>query len=552
MADPNGPPRRVSMSYLLGFSDKPFKGPKQPPAPPRPRRPSQLTEMVTTPGGIIEWAASDGRKGRLTGTGKPRLTASALAKVPSEKRSTHEALAAKSASKHDAPDKPANDAENAWSPSAWDNTAVKNEAKHSGSKKAASKKEDALGTNNWGVVDSKNDASDNPDQWVFGACGNTWDTPVAADDKDNKKDNTTGGSPVTDAPVETALPEVAAAPVVEEKKADDSQSWTKEQDEKLMQLKTQNAVMKWTKIAEEVGKPDNECKKRFGEIKPIDWKPDNAKKGGAVGGGDGGGGKKKKKGNNGKDNRAAENEIVAPAATGGDEDGLFGGLAFGFGDDTTKGDSNKKEASGDNQVSFYASGGAGGCGKAGDAITWADIGGNGDSWGGPAGATGGADTSGEIAWDNGDTWGGNDQAGIQHGADNAITSNTWDNPGGGGVADQWPAPTKPASASRSNKAPSKAPSQSHSKGKDEVTPVEPAEPVSVRPATIELRPDDIFSADDLHLIARILQQDCVMVWNRVSWRFKDKTGRTLHSDVFEKKITGQVESKGSERGGRKK
>ena len=43
-----------------------------------------------------------------------------------------------------------------------------------------------------------------------------------------------------------------------------------------------------------------------------------------------------------------------------------------------------------------------------------------------------------------------------------------------------------------------------------------------------------------------------MVWNRVSWRFKDKTGRTLNSDVFEKKITGQVESKGSEWSGRKK
>ena len=32
-----------------------------------------------------------------------------------------------------------------------------------------------------------------------------------------------------------------------------------------------------------------------------------------------------------------------------------------------------------------------------------------------------------------------------------------------------------------------------------------------------------------------------MVWNRVSWRFRDKTGRTLHPDEFEKKITGRLE-----------
>jgi hypothetical protein len=38
-----------------------------------------------------------------------------------------------------------------------------------------------------------------------------------------------------------------------------------------------------------------------------------------------------------------------------------------------------------------------------------------------------------------------------------------------------------------------------------------------------------------------------MVWNRVSWRFKDKTGRNLHPEMFEKKITGRIEERGSER-----
>jgi hypothetical protein len=30
----------------------------------------------------------------------------------------------------------------------------------------------------------------------------------------------------------------------------------------------------------------------------------------------------------------------------------------------------------------------------------------------------------------------------------------------------------------------------------------------------------------------------------VSWRFKDKTGRNLHPDVFEKKITGRLDKDG--------
>lgn len=57
----------------------------------------------------------------------------------------------------------------------------------------------------------------------------------------------------------------------------------------------------------------------------------------------------------------------------------------------------------------------------------------------------------------------------------------------------------------------------------------------------KVSPDDTFSQDELKLIARILQQDCSMVWERVSWRFKDKTGRALHPHVFEKKITGRLE-----------
>jgi hypothetical protein len=60
------------------------------------------------------------------------------------------------------------------------------------------------------------------------------------------------------------------------------------------------------------------------------------------------------------------------------------------------------------------------------------------------------------------------------------------------------------------------------------------------PLYLEVKPDSTFSADDLRLVARILQQDYQMVWSRVSWRFRDKTGRTIAPEVFEKKITGRI------------
>jgi len=45
MADPNIPPRRISVSYLLGLSNKPFKDPL-PSQPPRPPQPNALVQMV--------------------------------------------------------------------------------------------------------------------------------------------------------------------------------------------------------------------------------------------------------------------------------------------------------------------------------------------------------------------------------------------------------------------------------------------------------------------------------------------------------------------------
>lgn len=533
----------------------------------------------------------------MTGAGKSRPTATALAKVPSEKRSTHEASGAKSASKHNAKDKPRDDADNPWDVTGdWGNIDVKNESKHSGSKKASSKKEawdtcncdtgdskkDPWNTADWGADDLKNETSGAADEWPAGVVGN-WDTAAAGDEKDNKKDVTTENLPATGFAVKTAPQETLATAVVEGNKAGNSSSWTKEQDERLMHIKAQNPIIQWKKIAEELGKDHQDCKSHFNLIKPKDWKPNNVKQA-VAGGGNGGGGKKGNEGKNGNNNNKSDNNtnvngVKASADTCEDDGVQLSDLWPSF-DQNVNESSSKKDASGSSQANKNPSGGA-------------------NAWDTTGDAPGRADTSGEKnAWDNDNTWGNEKLTGTS--GENATTDDPWLTTSGGNVADTWglsngriaastppddnddqnndttggadvmasswdpftiqnnntgggiaaqpAAPPKSPSTRHSNK----APPQPGSQGKAETKTPESAKPASTRPATIELRPDDTFSADDLRLVARILQQDCAMVWNRVSWRFKDKTGRTVHADVFEKKITGEVEGKGSERGKRRK
>lgn len=144
-----------------------------------------------------------------------------------------------------------------------------------------------------------------------------------------------------------------------------------------------------------------------------------------------------------------------------------------------------------------------------------------------------------------DIWGAKDTVGgagsYAQGFGNANTNDPW---------------AIPAAASPMFKANSKAPTtKSHPRShqpSQHASRNNTIRDTSTAPLGIEVRPDDDFSADDLRMIAHILQQDCAMVWNRVSWRFKDKTGRQLHPDVFERKITGRVEGKGSEVGSRRR
>ncbi|RAR00811.1 hypothetical protein DDE82_007002 [Stemphylium lycopersici] len=479
MTDHLGAPRRVSLGYILGFSDKPFKDPKPhapPPPQPRPKKPSQLTSLVSSPRGIIEWTASDGRKGRLTGTDKPRLTAASLANIPSDQRSIKDVLDAKPASNKSA---------------------------------------------NNGKGDENKDGK-------------------AAAATVQQQADTGGDAPVAQAP--TAAPATNS----HAKEENDLSTWTKEEDEKLMQMKTDNTDLPWPAFAVEFGKTAPECIARFKAIKPKGWKSNIAK-------GDGKGGKKKgAKGDNqhrGQDgdqkekreeekqgeqekvqeDKEEEKNASDPANAWGP---AFGNLPLGGNDDNEDEPDKAKDpnasGTGNNEWDVM---------NTGDATK--------NNWEATnAGGTDGANDVGDTTKDQNDT------------AAEGVLASTWEptamqdnnnnnNVGGGGGIpaskdDPWPTENKPASTRHSKKAPSQ--SRSHHSA-----PTNPKS-ASNRPLEIEIKPDNVFSADDLRLVARILQQDCSMVWNRVSWRFRDKTGRTLHPDVFEKKITGQLEGKGSEKG----
>ncbi|CAO2654992.1 Nn.00g117250.m01.CDS01 [Neocucurbitaria sp. VM-36] len=497
MADPNGPPRRVSMAYILGFSNKPFKDPP----PPRPPQPSALAQMVSTPGGIVEWAASDGRKGKLTGTGRQRLTAASLAKVPSERRSAKDALDVK--------------------------------------------------------VEEKKAATENAASMIGGLFGGL-DLDGAAAGGDAKKDGN-----------------------------DSANTWTAEDDKKMMDWRNENPNAPWLSFAEEIKKSVAECKDHFRQIKPADWKPNAAKAKG--GGGNQKSGKKDKNQNQNQNqgkNKTGEkknegsgsgpvNQWGDNADTGGDGNTGWGGNdTFGDGNDTF---GNNNEASnannndiwntgdtfGDNNGGSNANGTGwnhegGANGNLGGDGNWNSNDGAGDTGGGNSG-WGGADNTGGGAGSGDNTWGAPEaNAGDTAGAWNmnndrnnfnndsgGNTGNMWDtNNNTGNTGNAWNAPASAKPATRPN---SKAPtnnSASHSRSHRDskhnshsnTTQTSTASPIEV-----EVKPDDTFSADDLRLIARILQQDCSMVWNRVSWRFRDKTGRMLHPDVFEKKITGGVE-----------
>lgn len=83
-------------------------------------------------------------------------------------------------------------------------------------------------------------------------------------------------------------------------------------------------------------------------------------------------------------------------------------------------------------------------------------------------------------------------------------------------------------------------------------PVEEVEEVEEEPAVVEvaqesgdlveLVEDDIFSADELILLSRLLHRDQRDIWPRIASAFFDKTGRKIHPLDIKEKLTGVVET----------
>ncbi|KAH7088703.1 hypothetical protein FB567DRAFT_316683 [Paraphoma chrysanthemicola] len=651
MADPSGAPRRVSMAYILGFSKNPYKDPK-PPLQPRPPRSSSLDQMMTAPGGIVEWAASDGRKGSLKGPGKTRSRADKSTEEAKDKV-THKAADDKKGEVGDEPggnphnftdeeDKKLLSWKNENGNAAWKICGELLARPHFQCKDRYKELQGKEGGQNGGNAEATGSGTSNDQQQGKG---------------NNKQAKSAGEGDGTN-----------------------PHGFTEEQDTKLIDWRTRHSKQNWDDFAKEIGKLPKQCADRFREIKPEDWRPADAQNGG------GKGDTKKNNKNKGKGNKNEDKLEATTAGTdaGGGNDlwGAFGGLgeddnkeeSGGTGNDNTGGDAgnnsswdtnnagNTAGASGINETSWgsgdWNNNGTGNgdtSGSNGNKSSWdtknagntADTsadnatswecgnwggtsGGNGntsgnngnDGWNNGAEAnnsgggngdwpatSGGNDNSGGNAtsggvnqwntgngggdnstdnagkgggngWDaaatggefgehkgwgdagskksaskksasnagEGTGWGGTGGDGVNDAAAtnwNADSSNQQNNDTGGGEQNAWGGGdtwgTAPAPAKTASKAGSKA--HSHHSASHKSSHRHSSQNNTPTPVELEVKPDDVFSADDLRMVARILQQDYQMVWNRVSWRFKDKTGRTIAPAVFEKKITGRVEGK---------
>ncbi|KAF2747762.1 hypothetical protein M011DRAFT_486173 [Sporormia fimetaria CBS 119925] len=217
MDQANHIPRKVSKAYLFGWSNKPFKDPKPPPPPPRPTTP------MANPGALLEWVASDGRKGSSSKPLKISLTrgplaASNLANLPA------------------APSNPAGDP--------------------------------------GPQVPEAQAAPPAPPGSVAQPVPPAGAMAPAASPKDPLMDGLWAGLGPLVAP---NTPVQAAPAVVVNVQATDS-GFTPEQDAELLRRKNENET--WQQIVEAMGKDKGQLTKRFNEIKPKDWRPNAKEKGG--------------------------------------------------------------------------------------------------------------------------------------------------------------------------------------------------------------------------------------------------------------------------------
>jgi hypothetical protein len=358
------PPRKISMAYILGLSPHPFKQPKPSLPPPRSNEPNPFVNMMTTPGAVLEWAASDGRKGKLSTPGPPKLTSRNLAKVPSEKpigkktASTQAHRASKEQSRKKEKKEEVQDwgaAANGWGETkaasaagskksnkdeatgwgetgdnAWNNDAAAGSTKSKASKKSGSndsKKVEPAADAGWGDTTGGTwgDTGAIGETDANATADKSWDNTDA--NADEKKDDgnawgdTNGGFDAGTANAGNTNPKTDDNAKDDDNAAEGSSDWTADQDAELMKFKSENASMSWEAIAEKLGKGTKEsCKTRFNEIKPKDWKPQ--------GKGQGGGGGKKEKGKGNKNNQAKVKEAEKEKDNDTGSDGFLGGGLF--------------------------------------------------------------------------------------------------------------------------------------------------------------------------------------------------------------------------------
>ncbi|KAJ4301732.1 hypothetical protein N0V90_003825 [Kalmusia sp. IMI 367209] len=540
----NERPRRISKAYILGFSSKPYKDP--PPPPPL----NSYRGMLSTPGAALEWAASDGRRGRLTGKGKPRLLAALDTAAPANKPSkpiTADKVATQDVQSGHGGENPVNtstgqetsgDAEveykkNVDNPlnfteeqdktlmhmkidnATWKDIAQKiGKANHECKARFGQIRPDDFFTKGKGgnkaggqggqqgnqsnqkqnKQDQKNgeEKKETPaDAWGFGGGLDMFGSGGATDDDDAKKDDTN-------------------------RAADNAGAWAA-----------------WGGSAEDNSKQN-------------DQNQSGAAKGDWTGGG--GWDFADSNGDNIGTNGTWDNGDASKASVDKDKDSKNseknqtqddsggGGWNFGGGSD----DNNKSKSSSSKNDNNDAHGGGN------------DGWNNNDSSGGTGWDTHNADGGGGSSGGGGGDWNANGHPSENGGWGNTDSNeknknedkdadgqgnSSWDKDGNNGWGAQ---PSSKKSPSRhSSTSHEKHRSHKHSSRRHSDPKKDRHGHHSTHAAEYKVAPDSTFSQDELKLIARILQQDCSMVWERVSWRFKDRTGRNLHPDVFEKKITGK-------------
>jgi hypothetical protein len=307
----------------------------------------------------------------------------------------------------------------------------------------------------------------------------------------------------------TNIPAAAAAAVA------DTDGFTAEQDAELIRRKTENET--WAEIAAALGKEKYEVTKRFGKVKPADWKANPVEKGK----------KGKNKGNHEKkneENKAEESGGALPVTTYAQQN-------------PNGGHKPNNDMPGPGNVDLFMAGFGG------------------DRWAGGRDAVNAANAHQQQQVWNTANWPSQHQrasvnwnvqwaSNSKKAASNAGTdrkdrsvSNQKDNNGRDGDERRgnngWGSNNGIRGGNGGNNGGS-----GNGGGKDLASVVD---------GFNDVYPDDTFSMDDLALISRILKRDHNQVWFRLSCAFRDKTGRHIDEEVFRQKLLGDNAGKGGVR-----